>query len=201
MNQRTVPEINQHSLTLPPDQTRTFSIQIELPVSDCQSLGLDSLHIPSQSDNLDSTEVGVKREHQSYPTSPSGSPRLGRHSGKHWKSDPSPTGRYILDSKFQSVETQTSSNVRSLLTFWSTSKPMIQPSTSFVGNLIPNTCASSSLSKTSRWDVLDALRSFVKETGRGGRGGDRGVRGGRSGSPDPPPFTVAIKGTTSWNNQ
>ncbi len=120
MSQKTVPEINQHSLTLPPAQTHTFSIQIELSVSDCQSLVLDSLHNPSQSDNLDSTEVGVKRERQSSPTSPSGSPRLGRRFGRHWKSDPSPTGRCILDSKFQSVETQTSPSVRS---FWTQTLP------------------------------------------------------------------------------
>ena len=120
MRQRTVAEINQHRLTLPPAQTRIFSIKIELPVSDCQSLGLDSLHNPSQSDNLDSNEVGVKRERQSSPTSPSGSPRLGRRSGKHWKTDPSTTGRCILVSKFQLVETQTSPSVRS---FWTQTLP------------------------------------------------------------------------------
>jgi hypothetical protein len=68
MSQRTVAEINQHILTLPPVQPRAFSIHIELPVSECQSLGLQSLHNSSQSDNLDPIEVGVKRERQ--PESP-----------------------------------------------------------------------------------------------------------------------------------
>ena len=68
MSQRTVAEINQHILTLPPVQTRAFSIQIELPVSECQSLGLQSLTNSSQSDNLDPIEVGVTRERQ--PESP-----------------------------------------------------------------------------------------------------------------------------------
>ena len=55
-------------------QTRAFSIQIELHVSECQSLDLESLTNSSQSDNLDPLEVGVKRERQpESPTSPSGS--------------------------------------------------------------------------------------------------------------------------------
>ena len=43
---------------------------------------------------------------------------------------------------------------RSLLTFWLTPKPMLQPLICFVGNLIPNTCTSLLLPKTSRWAVF-----------------------------------------------
>ena len=76
MSQRTVAEINQHILTLPPVQTRAFSIQIELPVS--RPSDWNSLNNSSQSDNLDPLEVGVKRERQpESPTSPSGSVSIG----------------------------------------------------------------------------------------------------------------------------
>ena len=127
MSQRTVSEINQYSLTSPPVQNRSFSIQIELPASDCQSLGLDSLL--DSSDNLELTEVGVKRQSSSR----SGSPRPGQHSGKHWKSDSSPTGRCKLDSTFQSVETQTltppgvaveTQTSQSVRSFWTQTLPI-----------------------------------------------------------------------------
>jgi hypothetical protein len=129
MSQRTVAEINQHSLTLPPAQTRAFSIQIELKGSECQSLGLKSLNNSSKSDNLDPLEVGVKRERQTEsPTSPSGSAKLGRSVGKHWRAEQSPTGLCKLESKFASVETQTSSQHRSVCT----QTPPFEPATSVV---------------------------------------------------------------------
>ena len=116
MRQRTVAEINQHSLTLTPAQTRAVSIQIELKGSECQSLGLESLNNSSKSDNLDPLKVGVKCERQTEsPTSSSGSAKLGRSVGK-------------LESKFASVETQTSSQHLSVCT----QTPPFEPATSIV---------------------------------------------------------------------
>jgi len=101
MSQRTVAEIDQHSLTLPPAPTCALSIQIELNGSECSSLGLESLNNSSKSDNLDLLEVGVKRARQ--PESPT-------------------------ESKFASVETQTSSQRRSVCT----QTPPFEPTTSVV---------------------------------------------------------------------
>jgi hypothetical protein len=121
MSQRTVPEVEQHnSPTFPPVQP--YSIQIELPNSDfCHSLGLPTLHnspepdnpnliaVGAESDNLNSIAVGAKRKSPS--PSPSGSSRQGARNGKHWKGTTSPTGRRNLETKFDSVQTQTSSTV------------------------------------------------------------------------------------------
>ena len=114
MSQRTVAEVKQHSSpTLPPaaQSCSVYSIQIELPESDCyyNSLGLPTLHNSPKSDNLNLIAVGAKRERKSRsPTSPSGSPREGDRRGKQWRGPLTPTGQRNLERTFVSVKTQTS---------------------------------------------------------------------------------------------
>ena len=98
-----------------------YSVQIQLPESDCcKSLGIPTLHNSPKSDNLNLVPVGAaKRDRKSRsrsPISPSGSPREGARNGKRWKGKISPTGRRNLETKFASVQTQTSSTSSTLST-------------------------------------------------------------------------------------
>ena len=134
MSLRTVAEIKQPSSpTLPPSQSCcAYSVQIELPDSDCycQSLGLPTLHNSPKSDNLDLIAVGAKRERKSRsPTSPSGWPREGQRRGKYWRQSLSPTGQRNLSRTFASVETQTSPRVSTGRSFWTQTPPTEPPVT------------------------------------------------------------------------
>jgi len=124
MSQKTVAEVKQHSSpSFPPVQLCTsaeYSVQIQLPDSDyCKSLGLPTLHNSPKSDNLNLVAVGAaKRDRKSRSRSPSptGSPREGARNEKRWKGKISPTGRRNLETKFASVQTQTSSTSSTLST-------------------------------------------------------------------------------------